>query len=43
MSLDQEAKAWKVKNMWNVTCNIMGSRSFQHTASSCDARGFARR
>ena len=33
MSLDQEAKAWKVKNMWNVSLHIMGSRSFQHTAS----------
>jgi dihydrofolate reductase len=30
---DQEAIAWKVKNMWNASLHIMGSRSFQHMAS----------
>lgn len=29
---DQEAIAWKVKNMWNASLHIMGSRSFQNMA-----------
>jgi len=30
---DQEAIAWKVKNMWNAGLHIMGSRSFQTMVS----------
>jgi len=30
---DQEAIGWKVKNMWNASLHIMGSRSFKHMAS----------
>ena len=29
---DQEAIAWKVKNMWNASLHIMGSRSFHAMA-----------